>query len=137
MKRLVAAIAATWSLLLAGPVLLGPAGAVILGHSQLISSTPGSSEALAEAPTEIRLAFSEPIESAYTSLTILDAEGKTVASNLGDPDPADPFVLLAPLEALPEGGYAVSWQALSAADGHTTNGFFTFFIGEAMGGCRR
>jgi len=133
MKRLVAALVATWALVLVGPVLAGPAGPAVLGHSQLVSSSPGASEVLPTPPTELRLVFSEPLEAKFTSLDLQDAEGEVIAGGIGTPDPADRFVLVAPVDQLEHAAYVVRWQALSAADGHTTEGFFSFAVGE-MGG---
>ena len=130
MKRLVSALAATWALLLVGPVLAGPAGATVLGHSQLVSSSPGASEVLPTPPTELRLVFSEPIEARYTSVDLQDAEGATISGGIGAPDPADRFALVAPTDGLADGAYVIRWQALSAADGHTTSGFFSFGVGH-------
>ena len=127
MKRMLLALAATWGLLIAAP-------GIALGHAQLISSAPGSSQVMAKAPGEVRLAFSEPIESEYSAFSLSDGEGKILATNLGDPDPEDPYALVATMDEFPTGGYSVSWQALSAADGHTTNGFYTFAIGQGLAG---
>ena len=127
------------ALLISGPVLAGPeidraAGLVALGHSQLVSSSPGAGEVVAAAPAEIRLVFSEPVDASYTSLDLLDGTGKAILIGVGAPDPTDPRTLVAAIPAgspLPVNGlYTVNWRALSAADGHTTDGFLTFGIGQ-------
>ena len=92
------------SVLLAGPVLAGPAldrdaGLVAVGHSQLVSSSPGAGEVVATPPTEIRLVFSEPIDPAYTSLDLLDGTGKAILVGAGTADPSDPRTLVAPIPA--------------------------------------
>lgn len=139
--RTLLAFGAAAVVLLAGPVLAGPAldgrsGYVAVGHSNLVSSSPGAGETLTTPPTEIRLVFSEPIDPAYTSLDLLDATGKAVLVGAGAPDPSDPRTLVA---AIPPGSplatdslYSVNWRALSAADGHTTNGFLSFGIGNVQ-----
>jgi len=125
--------------LLGGPILAGQAvdrsaGFVALGHSQLVSSEPGAGETLATAPAEIRLVFSEPIDARYTSLDLLDGTGRAILVGAGAPDPADRRILVAPIPAgtaMPADTlYTVNWRALSAADGHTTQGFLAFGVGN-------
>jgi copper transport protein len=111
---------------LAGLVLAGPAAA----HAQLISSSPGAGEVLAEPPAELRLVFSEPVDPAFAGVDLLDADGATIAIDLGSPDPGDPRVFIAQLPGLADGLYTANWQVLSAADGHVTSGFVTFGVGE-------
>ena len=130
MTRRRAVLAAAWAVLIAGPTLFGPAVAAVRGHSQLVSSTPGSGEVVTQAPAELRLVFSEPIDGHATHVDLLDATGRTLARAIGAPDPADPYSLIAPIGPLADGLYTVNWQALSAADGHQTSGFFTFGVGN-------
>ena len=141
-RRVVLALTAAAVVLVAGPVTAGPAldrsfGLVAIGHSQLVSSSPGAGETVLVAPTEIRLVFSEPVEPRYTSLDLLDTVGKAILVGVGAPDPADARVLVAPIPAgtvLADGVYTVNWRALSAADGHATDGFVTFGLGAAATG---
>jgi copper transport protein len=119
-----------WGLLLAGPALAGPTTQAALGHSQLVTSVPAAGDVVATSPTEIRLVFSEPIEGAYTKLDLLDPDGRTLAGNIGAVDAADPYSLVALTTKLADGTYTVVWRALSAADGHTTSGLFTFGVGD-------
>jgi copper transport protein len=130
MTRRLTALVAVWATLLAGPVLVGPATPVARGHSQLVTSVPAAGEVVATSPAELRLVFSEQIDGAYTSLDLVGPDGSTIAADVGAPDPVDPYTLLAPLGPLPDGLYTVIWRALSAADGHTTSGFFTFGVGD-------
>jgi copper transport protein len=128
-RRLVALVVA-WGFVLAGPAFVGPATPVVLGHSQLVTSVPAAGEVVATSPAELRLVFSEPIEPGYTRLDLIGPDGASIAASVGDPDPADPYTLVAPVSALTDGVYTVNWRALSAADGHTTSGFFTFGVGD-------
>jgi copper transport protein len=104
-------------------------GSVVLGHANLISSSPGAGSVVDTAPTQIRLAFSEPIESRGTSADVLDSVGQAIVVEGGEVDPADPYALVVPVPALANGTYTVQWRSLSAADGHVSQGFFTFAIG--------
>jgi copper transport protein len=138
-SRALVALAAAAAVLLGGPVLAGAevdrsAGFAVVAHSQLVSSQPGAGETVPAPPTEIRLAFSEPIDPGYTSLDLLDGTGRAILVGVGAPDPTDPRILVAaippgttmPLDSL----YTVDWRALSAADGHTTQGFLAFGVGN-------
>jgi copper transport protein len=139
--RAVLALGAAAAVLLGGPVIAGSAldraaGLVVVGHSQLVSSSPGNGEVVPTPPTEIRLVFSEPIEPRYTSLDLLDSVGKAILVGVGAPDPADSHTLVAPIPtgtAFADVIYTVNWQAVSAADGHVTNGFITFGVGSVPG----
>ena len=118
---------------LAAALALGLVGAApALGHAQLLSSVPGSGEVVLEPPSEIRLAFSEPVDGRFVRVDVLDADGAVVAEAVGVRDAADPQLVVADLGAtsLANGAYNVTWRMLSAADGHATAGFFTFGVGE-------
>lgn len=143
-SRALVALGAAAAVLLCGPILLGSgvdrsAGFAVVAHSQLVSSQPGAGETLAAPPTEIRLAFSEPIDPHYTSLDLLDGSGRAILAGAGAPDPTDPYVLVASIPAgtsmAVDSLYTVNWRALSAADGHTTQGFLAFGVGKiSIGG---
>jgi copper transport protein len=131
-RLLVPPLAATL-LLLAVPGAPGPASEVV-GHAQLVSSSPGAGQVLDEAPVELRLIFSEPPDPRHSSLDLLDAQGEPILSGVGSADPQDRYALVAEAPALDDGSFMVVWRALSTADGHTTSGFFTFGVGEAAEG---
>ncbi|MGZ6294647.1 MAG: copper resistance CopC/CopD family protein [Candidatus Limnocylindrales bacterium] len=119
--------------LIAACVALALVGAATAaGHSQLVSSSPGAGQVVPTSPSQLRLIFSEPIEGRYTSLDLLDATGRALLVGAGHVDPADPNALVADLsDTLSDGAYTVSWRAVSASDGHNTNGFLTFGVGQA------
>ncbi|MGI8657265.1 MAG: copper resistance CopC/CopD family protein [Candidatus Limnocylindria bacterium] len=116
--------------LLAGPVIPGATGGRVLAHSQLVTSSPGAGTVLPESPTEIRLVFSEPLETQLTSLDISTADGGLIAARVGLVDPNDPFALVLADPAFDDGVYTVTWRTLSAADGHTAEGVVAFGIGD-------
>ena len=117
-----------------GPVFLESTASVASAHSQLVSSSPGAGDVVAPAPTEIRLAFSEPIEGRYTSLDLVDGSGRALLADAGAPDPTDGHILVAEAPPLPPGSYTVNWRAVSASDGHVTQGFITFGVGSGSSG---
>ncbi len=123
-----AALAAAWVLLLC--LAATPADA----HSQLVSSAPGAADVLDVGPAEIRLVFSEPVEARFTGLTLSDGDGRDIPVPAGTTDPADAHTWVVQLPTpLPDGVYTVEWRAMSAADGHSTTGFFTFGVGISTG----
>ena len=117
---------------LALSILLVAAAGTATAHSQLVSSSPGAGQVVATSPAQIRLVFSEPIEGRYTSLDLLDGSGKQLLGGVGSVDPADPNALIVQVvDPLPSGVYSINWRAVSASDGHSTNGFLSFGVGDA------
>lgn len=117
--------------MLVAPGLPGATGTRVEAHAQLVASSPGAGTAVAEAPSEIRLVFSEPLEAQLTSADLRSADGEVLLDRAGQIDPDDPFALVLQAPPLADGAYAVTWRSLSAADGHTAEGFFSFSVGEA------
>lgn len=118
--------------LVAAVFVLAFAAAPAAAHAQLVSSSPGAGETLAEAPSELRLVFSERLVPQATTVDVLDANGRLVIAGGGSVDPSDPFLLTVALPTLATGGYTVEWRNVSADDGHGAQGFYTFGIGTAM-----
>ncbi|MDQ3691130.1 MAG: copper resistance protein CopC, partial [Chloroflexota bacterium] len=119
--------------LLLAPALPDVTGARVLGHAQLVASSPGAGAVLAESPEEIRLVFSEPLEVQVTSLDLATEDGIAVVTRVGEIDPEDPYALVLEGPELADGVYQLTWRTLSAADGHTAEGFLSFGIGEIEG----
>ena len=119
--------------LLVAPALPGAAGGRVLAHAQLVASSPGAGGIVAESPDEIRLIFSEPLEAQVTSIDVVDVNGAPVLTRVGEVDPADPYALVVVEPQLADGVYRLTWRTLSAADGHTTEGFFNFGVGDVPG----
>jgi methionine-rich copper-binding protein CopC/putative copper export protein len=114
-------------LILVGAV-LGPGVASVLGHAELIVSSPSDGEVLPAPPAEVRILFSEPIEAGFSSLDVTAADGSPVVIAAGGPDPADDHVLVATMPPMDDGGYRVVWRVLSKADGHAYVGTFSFVV---------
>jgi copper transport protein len=129
--RLAGAIASL--ALLALPALPTADGARVLAHAQLVASSPGAGTTLDAPPDEIRLVFSEPIEEGLSSLDVVRQDGTFIVDHAGTVDPDDPHALVLADPGLGDGVYSVTWRSLSAADGHTEQGFFTFGIGPDAG----
>jgi copper transport protein len=110
-------------------LLVGVAGDAA-AHAALVRTDPPAGAALPEAPTAIRLWFTEPLEPRYTRAQVLDATGSTVPGVSSAIAPDDDHQLVVTLPAdLPDGGYTVAWRNLSSADGHTLEGYFGIHVG--------
>jgi len=105
---------------LATLVAAGPA----LAHAFLVSAQPKAGARLAAAPSEVRITFSEPIEPAFSKITVAGPPGFAGA---GPAKPAgDARTLATPLRApLPPGTYRVRWRVISR-DSHATQGAYSF-----------
>ncbi len=117
---------------LVAPAVPGGAGGRVSAHAQLVASSPGSGTVLPASPDELRLVFSEPLEAQATSLDLADEAGTLVLDRAGEIDPEDPFAIVVRSPNLEDGTYTVTWRTLSAADGHTAEGFFSFAVGEGQ-----
>ena len=97
-------------------------------HAELVSSTPLPNASLVEAPAELELTFSEPIDPATTVIELLDPQAQRV-DGVGTPDvDSDGTAVTVPLPELEPGSYTVTYQVVSAVDGHATAGIFAFLV---------
>lgn len=109
--------------------------ASVEGHAAFARSEPPASAVLPESPPEIRIWFTEPLEPDFSQATLLDASGNAVPGATSAVDASDRHQLVVSLaNPLPAGGYTVAWSNVSAADGHTLQGYFGFRIGAGPEG---
>jgi methionine-rich copper-binding protein CopC len=95
-------------------------------HAHLASSDPAAN-ADAVAPTAVTIHFTEPLEPAFSRITLADASGKAATQAASEVDKQDARVMRLPLPQLSAGRYAVHWIAV-ATDGHRTQGDFAFNV---------
>lgn len=112
-----------------GALLAGVAAA--RAHALLIGATPAENSQLTQAPAQIELFFSEPLESALSTIEVFDEAGSRRDIDGTRLDPADPTRLTVSLRALPAGQYSVVWRVASTTDGHVTEGGYAFSVGPA------
>jgi copper transport protein len=105
----------------------------VSAHAVLDHSNPPAEAVLAQAPAEIRLWFTEPLEPKFSRFTLLDTHGGTVNTPKSQVDSGDPTQMFMQPGPLPDGLYIVLWDTTSAADGHPATGSFEFTIGAAAG----
>jgi methionine-rich copper-binding protein CopC len=93
------------------------------GHAHLSKSMPAAG-ATVTAPTEIVLAFSEPLEPAFSGVELSNAAGEPAAAGKAE---IKDNVIRVPVKALAAGRYTVKWHVLSV-DTHKTTGTFSFTV---------
>ena len=101
----------------------------VLAHANLARSNPAANASLQSSPNEIRLWFTEHLEPNYSHFNLRDTTGQQVETPPSQIDPTDPHQLFMPIDKLPNGLYTVAWRTVSAADGHSSQGSFSFGIG--------
>lgn len=118
-----------WLVLVAGVALAAAAPAH--GHANFERADPAAGVVLQQSPRMLRLWFTEPLETGFSEVQVLDGRGNRVDRRDSRIVPGDPASMVVSLPALPRGAYSVGWRALSAVDGHVTRGIYSLLIGVA------
>ncbi len=103
----------------------------VLAHAELVSSTPEAGATLDAAPATITAVFSQRLGPDGSTLSVVDATGARVDAGDARIDPGDArgrTMIVSLRSGLGAGVYTVNWTALSAADGHTSEGSFRFTV---------
>jgi methionine-rich copper-binding protein CopC len=95
-------------------------------HAFLDHAEPRVGKKVAAAPREVTLWFNQKLESAFSVITVTNAAGQRVDTGKTRVNGNQMSVSL---RAGGPGTYHVTWHVLSA-DTHTTDGNFTFQVGE-------
>jgi copper resistance protein C len=85
-------------------------------HASLSHASPSGGSALSAAPQEVTLTFTDPLEAAFSSLRVTDANGVEVSQGKAQVNGNVMRVSVKPLSA---GIYKVNWRAVST-DTHKT-----------------
>ena len=109
-------------------IALSGAGAAF-AHAQLSKAVPAVNGAVATAPSEVTLNFSEKLESSFSTVIVRDAVGKRMNKADSQVDKADRTMMRVTVDPLMPGIYIVEWRALTA-DTHKTEGAFIFKVGQ-------
>jgi hypothetical protein len=96
-------------------------------HAFLERARPAVGSSVHGSPTEIRLWFTTPLEPVFSSVKVLDKDGRQVDRKDKQVDHGDPAQIKVTVPALANGIYRVVWHALSV-DTHVTEGDFTFEV---------
>jgi methionine-rich copper-binding protein CopC len=101
----------------------GHAGA----HAFLDHAAPAVGGVIHGSPSEVSLWFTQELEPAFSTVKVLDGNGKQVDRQDKRVDRAKPSLLKVSLPQLPPGRYRVVWRALSV-DTHVSEGDFVFDV---------
>ena len=100
--------------------------AVASAHALLISSSPSPGAGLGAAPAAITATFSEPLNRPLSTLTLTTSGGRAVRATVTGDGPTR--LVLRPVLRLQRGVYEVRWRTVSADDGHTAQGSYSFGV---------
>ena len=95
-------------------------------HAFLDHAEPRVGNKVATAPREVTLWFTQKLEPAFSSVTVTNAAGQRV--DTGKPRVSGNQMSVS-LRSGGAGTYRVNWRVLSV-DTHTTDGSFTFQVGQ-------
>ena len=99
-------------------------------HATLLSSVPAAGAKLLSMPARMRLVFSEPIEPAMATISLVNGAGQATTLSVSG-DPHDVHAIVADVvgaSATLHGELRVMWHVVSA-DGHPVGGSFVFSVG--------
>jgi hypothetical protein len=108
------------------PLLLLLATGEASAHAMLDHAEPRVGNKVATAPREVTLWFTQKLEPAFSTITVTDAAGQRVDTGKTRVNGNQMSVAL---RSGGSGTYHVTWHALSV-DTHTTDGNFTFQVGQ-------
>ncbi|MPZ22399.1 MAG: c-type cytochrome [Dehalococcoidia bacterium] len=97
-------------------------------HALLSSAEPGVNASLREAPSVITANFTEPLQHAFSAIEVYAPDGQRVDRGEALFNEADANRMSVELEGLDPAIYTVVWKTLSAVDGHTYVGSYTFTL---------
>jgi methionine-rich copper-binding protein CopC len=108
------------------PLLLLLATGEASAHAFLDHAQPRVGNKVAEPPREVTLWFTQKLEPAFSTITVTNAAGDRVDTGKTRVNGTQMSVTLRPGGT---GTYHVTWRVLSV-DTHTTDGSFTFQVGQ-------
>lgn len=100
-------------------------------HANLVRSDPPMNGSVSQAPSQVLLWFSEPVDARFSRIQVVDSSGQRWDNEDVHLHFDDTNLGVTLKGGMPEGTYTVVWSALSAVDGHRTVGSFAFTVGTA------
>jgi methionine-rich copper-binding protein CopC len=95
-------------------------------HAFLDHAEPRVGNTVASPPHEVTLTFTQKLEPAFSTISVTNAAGQRVDSGKARVSGSQMSISLKPGGT---GTYHVNWRVLSV-DTHTTDGNFTFQVGQ-------
>ena len=108
------------------PLLLWLVTGEASAHAFLDHAEPRVGNTVATAPREVTLWFTQKLEPAFSSIAVTNSAGQRVDTGKTRVSGSQMSVSLRPGDT---GTYHVTWRVLSV-DTHTTDGSFTFQVGQ-------
>jgi methionine-rich copper-binding protein CopC len=108
------------------PLLLLLASTEATAHAMLDHAEPRVGNKVATAPREVTLWFTQKLEPAFSTITVTNSAGQRVDSGKTRVSGNQMSVSL---RSGGPGTYHVTWRVLSV-DSHTTDGSFSFQVGQ-------
>jgi len=99
-----------------------------LAHSAMKYATPTPGAKLRAAPAPVDITFTEPVAPRLSGIVVETAAGRRVDQDDAKTIDVANTHMRVDLPPLPPGSYRVLWHAVSADDGHHTEGEYDFTI---------
>ena len=100
----------------------------VSAHAFIDHTDPVVGSTIKQAPAEIRLAYTQGLEPAFSRVQVFDASGKQVDKKDVHLDPKNNHLMMVSLApGLGAGKYKVVWRVVSV-DTHPTEGSFSFLV---------
>jgi methionine-rich copper-binding protein CopC len=100
-----------------------------LAHAFPERMEPRVGAATESIPGQIRIWFDADLEPAFSTLRVLDSQGRQVNRDSGQVNAGQARLLEARVPPLAPGVYHVYWRVI-ARDGHATEGDYSFTVGR-------
>ena len=108
-------------------ILAGGLASQAVAHAHLKSATPADKSTVTGSPSELDLTFTEGLNLKFSGIKVTGPDKAEVKLGDGMLMQKDTVLMVPVSEKLAAGTYTVEWHALSA-DGHKTNGSYTFIV---------
>ncbi len=112
------------------PIFLFAVVGQAFAHAMPTSYEPENSSIVAKTPGRVRIGFSETVDPRASSITVFAPDGSRVDNGHATTDSGDAHFFSTAIKDGGQGTYTVSWQVVSAEDGHFTKGAFVFSVGR-------
>jgi hypothetical protein len=103
------------------------APSAVWAHAFLDRAEPKVGSEVSKSPEQVKIWFTQQPEHAFSTIKVLNGDGKQVDKNDTRTDPDDSKALVVSVPSLPPGTYKVVWKVLST-DTHRTEGSFKFTV---------
>ncbi|MBI5304500.1 MAG: copper resistance protein CopC/CopD [Chloroflexi bacterium] len=97
-------------------------------HAIVVRTDPPDGASLADAPSQVRLWFSEPILLNFTRIDLVDSQGQNIPVQIARAEDDAEFVLAVHVPPLAPNAYRLSWRTVANDDVHPSSGSIVFGV---------